>query len=407
MAVATGSASPEPFIRTTRKRKVSYKDSFSDDEDTVDRSVKKKRAVKVSRKSKRSSDTDDEDQPFRNDESDNDPASTTSKPATKRKITSKAKESSKPKRKSQVSAPDSDDEQDGSDDSVDPEVELAPKPKLKLKRRPRKRKPVLEDGENGEGVVAKKPRRNKHDPPAIPLLPTEDGADRQSVDPTQVTMADLCEDPGVGRISSRYDAVLESYTATKQRRKEHRVAMLERALAKQRGEALDGEQQESQSILAAQMRRKAQTEDGEEDELFDYDESVQAGTHQVAQIRLDADGNMVLDEETLQVDRAADPNLGDDADMIHIEENDVNKFVNAGTHTKKVAGARWSKDETEFFYDVSAGCNYCNHSRANSRCRPSRSLEPTFSRSLFLSALDLAARSRPNSTARTVSILAA
>jgi transcription factor TFIIIB component B'' len=85
---------------------------------------------------------------------------------------------------------------------------------------------------------------------------------------------------------------------------------------------------------------------GESD--FDYSQTMSASKFNV-QIRIGANGETVIDEESLYVDNSAEQ---DTHDYTHVEESDTTKFVNSASHSKKLRGSRWSAMETELFYDV-------------------------------------------------------
>lgn len=85
------------------------------------------------------------------------------------------------------------------------------------------------------------------------------------------------------------------------------------------------------------------------DNEFDYSQTMSASKFNV-QVRIGANGETVVDEESLYVDNSAEQETHD---YTHVEESDTTKFVNSATHSKKLRGSRWSAMETELFYDVS------------------------------------------------------
>jgi transcription factor TFIIIB component B'' len=63
-------------------------------------------------------------------------------------------------------------------------------------------------------------------------------------------------------------------------------------------------------------------------------------------------GQIVLDTDSLTVERReADQDYGDGA-MEIVEENSMSRRVNSQTYGKKKSSARWDELETEQFYDV-------------------------------------------------------
>lgn len=82
---------------------------------------------------------------------------------------------------------------------------------------------------------------------ALVLLPTSEADDRP-IDPTQTTMAQICKDPGKGRMSSRFEAMMEAKAAEKQRRKEARERMKRLAKGGHASEGSGDEQTEQMAI---------------------------------------------------------------------------------------------------------------------------------------------------------------
>ncbi|KAI0296225.1 hypothetical protein BC826DRAFT_1005983 [Russula brevipes] len=65
------------------------------------------------------------------------------------------------------------------------------------------------------------------------------------------------------------------------------------------------------------------------------------------QIRIGPNGETIVDEESLFVDRAEEHETDN---YVHVEESDATKFVNSGSYSKKFRGTRWTAEETELFY---------------------------------------------------------
>jgi transcription factor TFIIIB component B'' len=84
----------------------------------------------------------------------------------------------------------------------------------------------------------------------------------------------------------------------------------------------------------------------------DYDQQLRTNHYTVA-MRVDTAGQLVVDEDTLIVDRSADPDIAqEEAAMSHVIESDTNHFINSASYTQKIKGCRWSNEETAFFYEV-------------------------------------------------------
>ncbi|KWU47432.1 hypothetical protein RHOSPDRAFT_30857 [Rhodotorula sp. JG-1b] len=107
--------------------------------------------------------------------------------------------------------------------------------------------------------------------------------------------------------------------------------------------------------INAAMAARGENDGGSGDEdggNGDEDEEDDAGfqeTEWAPQMRI-VDGQLVLDESSLQVERG-----GNTQQIINrevVEESAQDRFVNSSTYSKRKGGARWSKEETEMFYDA-------------------------------------------------------
>lgn len=89
---------------------------------------------------------------------------------------------------------------------------------------------------------------------------------------------------------------------------------------------------------------------------FDYSQNMATSRYNV-QVRIGPNGETIIDEESLVVDRA---DADETENYTHVIESDHTKFVNSGTYGKRYRGSRWSVEETELFYDALAqyGENY-------------------------------------------------
>ncbi|PWN39733.1 hypothetical protein IE81DRAFT_258749 [Ceraceosorus guamensis] len=148
-----------------------------------------------------------------------------------------------------------------------------------------------------------------------------------------------------------------------------------------RAEELEEEERRKRSSKSLPAARKevqqAQNEDEvEEEEVFDVDSdgepiapsspagsasptpsgfSNNSSAHALknnknsVQVRM-SNGRLVLDESTLQVDRAAEY---EGEDRIVIEENEKDKFINSASFSDRRGHQRWDKEQTLAFYAVS------------------------------------------------------
>lgn len=223
---------------------------------------------------------------------------------------------------------------------------------------------------------------------------------RITVDPVFTTMSQIAttKDLVWGRESSRGRELTKVVATRKQQRKEARERQKQKLLARARGEVVDDDEEEdiidkgsatpversrpgSPAALALlanadddEMERDARQvaagDKGSDDEgttKGDADEDEDdfgelTETLYVPQMRL-VDGQMVIDDASLEVDRALDAQMGHIGPREVIEETARDRMVNSATWSKQGRTDKWTAEETEFFYDVSiATPPGCSHS---------------------------------------------
>ena len=190
----------------------------------------------------------------------------------------------------------------------------------------------------------------------------------EDLDPTVITMAAICEDTGQGRVSSKATQILDNHAAWKRSNKEKRARMRVLMEAKKYGHGEDVDERSgptstvepSPSVATVSTEtpnRPTSTSVGtpgpsampERRFGFDYDNTLATSRFNV-QIRIGPNGETIVDEESLFVDRAEEHETDN---YVHVEESDATKFVNSGSYGKKFRGTRWTAEETELFYAVS------------------------------------------------------
>lgn len=179
-----------------------------------------------------------------------------------------------------------------------------------------------------------------------PTLPYDSNGDPgEDIDPTSVTMAALCTDTGQGRVSRKAAEILANHAAWKAKNKEKRAHMRNLMELKKYDPAT--------APVPVPNDTGNDTGNG-----FDYSQGLSTSRYNV-QVRIGPNGETVIDEESLVVDRVE--NDGTD-DYTHVIESDHTKFVNSGTYGKRYRSSRWSAEETERFFDVSLYITtYMNH----------------------------------------------
>ncbi|KLO20678.1 hypothetical protein SCHPADRAFT_816449 [Schizopora paradoxa] len=288
--------------------------------------------------------------------------------------------SSKKRRRSKSNVPEQ--EQSNNDDSAEP----SKKPRRSGRRKSTRQESTTEpqttitsenDNESDEDVSetgSKRKRRKsstrKRRPRAPSPPPLDPDADPgEDLDPTAVTMATICNDTGQGRVSSKAAVIQKNFTTWKQQNREKRARMHAIMEAKKYGRKedevdnggpsetidIDADEQAGPSTAEPTAEIVEGNPDASDNESaggnvngFDYSQAVSTSGFNV-QVRIGANGETIIDEESLFVDRAADAEA-ETEEYTHIEESDQTKFVNSMSYSRKTRGSRWSKEETELFY---------------------------------------------------------
>ncbi|KAI9512560.1 hypothetical protein F5148DRAFT_973313 [Russula earlei] len=241
---------------------------------------------------------------------------------------------------------------------------------LAQSRKKRLRRPTNASAEYGtRSQPTKKPSRNSsgsarsRGSSVLALDPAADPG--EDLDPTIITMAAICEDTGQGRVSSKAAQILDNHAAWKRSNKEKRARMRALMEAKKHGRGQDTDEQNvpiptvdpSPSVATTSAETPSRSAPisptipgsatiPENEFGFDYSNTMAISRFNV-QVRIGPNGETIVDEESLFVDRAEEH---DTDNYVHVEESDATKFVNSGSYSKKFRGTRWTAEETELFY---------------------------------------------------------
>jgi transcription factor TFIIIB component B'' len=194
-----------------------------------------------------------------------------------------------------------------------------PKPKSQEKKpkAPRKPRAPRKPKEPGEPQQRRGRRRAK----------TPEDAEDQKIQEDVVKMKDLCKDPKIGRKSKRGKELENTnWNEVIRRQMAQKTDLAER---RERGEDVDEAEEDRLERLASAntVRRPAAA----------------------PQMRI-VNGQMVLDEESLRVNRHDRDALAVD-EMEIVEENMHTRLVNSATWSKRVKGERWDEESTDRFYE--------------------------------------------------------
>ncbi|KAL6231564.1 hypothetical protein BDW75DRAFT_42346 [Aspergillus navahoensis] len=172
---------------------------------------------------------------------------------------------------------------------------------------------------NNAGKVQKKERKRR----ARKREPTPEGAELIEIAPAVVKMSDLCKDTRTGKRSKRETEL-----------RAHELAETERKKAQQ-----EGGQKDETAVKQALNESTPEAQTGNTP-----NKSSQAGP--VMRI---VNGEIVLDTDSLQVDRHADAERNGD-DFEDVVENSLTRKINQATYGKRSKTESWDEDMTELFY---------------------------------------------------------
>lgn len=207
-----------------------------------------------------------------------------------------------------------------------------------------------------------------------------------AIDSNSMTMGEIAAHPGFGRVSSRG---LELQQRKIELAKEKRDKLLRRKSGREgtadgpdpENEHDDGAEgvgrnAESEYDRALKAHDRVQKEDmakaaenrlrGEEDDTDlekgdgdgeDKDDEINETDQfnerrNAAAVTLDANGNFIVDDSSLQIESGQAMNDFDMGDMEVIEEHDKDRFINASSYQRKPRGTRWTREETDLLFEV-------------------------------------------------------
>lgn len=215
-----------------------------------------------------------------------------------------------------------------------------------------------------------------------------------SIDPSSMTMAEIASHPGFGRVSARGMELqarrieLAREKREKLLRRKGREGTADGSVRHSSENEDDGGPQTTESAYAQLMKKQAQAEkdaraaaktkkvnggaesdpgnngkdndpdDDDDDDDNDNDNGdINENDHfrernAAAQIRIE-NGNIIIDESSLQIESGQALNDFDLGNMEIIEEHDKDRFINAFSYQRKPRGTRWTREETDLLFEVS------------------------------------------------------
>ncbi|KAE9400568.1 hypothetical protein BT96DRAFT_764277, partial [Gymnopus androsaceus JB14] len=234
------------------------------------------------------------------------------------------------------------------------------------KKRATKSKQAVDVGSDDGDEQVKKPRGRARKRRSVSLPSFDPNADPgEEIDPTVVTMAALCSDTGHGRVSSKAQEIIDNHSAWKAANRERRTMMKFMMERKKYGQPEDADEVAAAPAPATPVAESSTSEQPPPSPLastsavatanvdpdsFDYSKNLTASRFNV-QVRIGPNGETIIDEESLVVDRAEGAEE-DTSGYTHVVESDRSKFTNSSTYGRKLRGTRWSAEETELFYEA-------------------------------------------------------
>ncbi|KAL5326540.1 hypothetical protein ACEPPN_004226 [Leptodophora sp. 'Broadleaf-Isolate-01'] len=166
---------------------------------------------------------------------------------------------------------------------------------------------------------------------------TPDGASDEEIDQSTLTMTDLCRDLRIGKKFSRHEEIKKRVQANKDKNLKNKMIMNNPEI-----DGLVGPAPPAGEITAASGSGAPVPEKEPTPEI-----PVEAG--QGPQIRI-IDGQLVVDESSLQIDRQARARANAE-EMEEVIEDDFTRVITSGTYMKREKSMLWDHAATVRFYE--------------------------------------------------------
>lgn len=255
-----------------------------------------------------------------------------------------------------------------------PPVKRKSRAKAKAKVTPKPAKPA-KGKSKGKARASQTPAAEGEEPLFLASGSEQDDLENEEkeaeVDPLMLTMASLCDDSAAGKPSTKGEEIQANFVQWKSRNRDRRAQMRTAMERRKRGLADENEEEiPPQAKEGADAEGSKQAEDGvqivgnqdgeqpgasisdkEDDNMngdLDFAHNLAQNRYNV-QVRIGPNGETIIDEESMFVDRTEPEDAGN---YTHIVESDATKFTNSSSYSKKLRGSRWSGEETELFYNV-------------------------------------------------------
>ncbi|KAL1919252.1 uncharacterized protein VTP21DRAFT_1944 [Calcarisporiella thermophila] len=200
--------------------------------------------------------------------------------------------------------------------------------------------PTTSQNANEESSSSSSKSRSSRPPPTLAELKTlEDEPNPQRPEYLDMAISHFCRDLKEGVVSSSFKARIEA-----QQRAEREKA---NGIAK-----TAGKEEEENASVKGELNEIKEDEDEDEDEAnkSDNKKTEELPEQNVAvQVKL-VDGKVVVDADSLTIDRERITRPTNTGPMELVEESDQNRFVNSLTYSKYKRVEKWTKEDHEKFY---------------------------------------------------------
>lgn len=160
---------------------------------------------------------------------------------------------------------------------------------------------------------------------------TPDGAEHVRIVPSEIKMSDLCRNLRTGKKSAR-ELELEKLDEEKLRKKKQQHA--NELIGEELSEAPESADQRLERLVKEKGLRRE-----------DADRAVPN--------TMIVDGQIQIDESTLQIDRHADAAVERDAERLEgVDESELTRRVTQSTWVKRDKSGGWNEDQTDKFYEA-------------------------------------------------------
>ncbi|KAG0175150.1 Transcription factor TFIIIB component B [Apophysomyces sp. BC1015] len=187
----------------------------------------------------------------------------------------------------------------------------------------------------------RKPKKHKYDIDPSELLTIDDiDYDPANTDHLEKPVSYFTKDFMTGIVSKAFKEYEVDRVRKKKKQEEQDKLPLEEREVFRRHEEEKAEREKKEMTAKEEERKKRMQEN-----------VVLEETSLAPQVRI-VNGEIVLDTDSLVIDRNASQANYSHEDMEVVEENSMTRKVNSMTYGKKVSSSRWSSEETDLFYDA-------------------------------------------------------